>query len=300
MATDAPRRRCSGAGTRMLALLLSSLASLLVARGAEAHAVAGMRVFPATLSFDDPGVVDEMSLAGRDAPAGSGNGVGWNATLSKTLTDRLGVAVAGGFSRYPDTGWNDVTVAANYQLLVHPGRESIAMVQLARSIGGSGSAAAGTPYATTTPEFAFGKGFGGAPHALRALRPLALTGAISETLPSDHSGPRTLNWGLSLQYSLPYLENFVRDTGLRGAWRNLVPLVELPMQTCVAGPCSGTTGTINPGAIWVGHDYQVGLEAVVPINRASGQGVGVLLGVALYLDDLSPHGFGAPVFPGST
>jgi len=75
-----------------------------------------------------------------------------------------------------------------------------------------------------------------------------------------------------------------------------VPIVELPMQTCVNGPCSGTTGSVNPGAIWVGHDYQIGLEAQLPINRASGHGIGVLLGVDFYLDDLSPHGLGTPLF----
>jgi hypothetical protein len=37
-----------------------------------------------------------------------------------------------------------------------------------------------------------------------------------------------------------------------------------------------TTGTVNPGVIWVGGYFQVGLEAVIPINRESGSGVGVL------------------------
>lgn len=284
------------AAASRLALLLCGTVSVLAPAAAWAHALAGMRVFPATLSFDDPGVVDEMPFVARAAPHGDNDGVGLTGGISKTLTDRIGLSVTAGFAHYPASGWNDVTVAGSYELLVHPQRESIAMVQLAHSIGGSGGRVVGSPYSVTTPEFAFGQGFGTVPHALRDLRPLAITGAISEDLPSDHSAPRVLHWNLSFQYSLPYLENFVRDTGLKAPWRNVVPLVELPLQTCVAGPCAGTTGTINPGAIWIGHDYQVGLEAEIPINRASGRGLGVLLGIDFYLDDLSPRGFGQPLF----
>ncbi|MHB1952039.1 MAG: hypothetical protein ACYCQK_11295, partial [Acidiferrobacteraceae bacterium] len=79
----------------------------------------------------------------------------------------------------------------------------------------------------------------------------------------------------------------------------MVPLVEFPMQTCVSGACAGqTVGTINPGVVWIGYDGQVGLEAAIPANPASGRGVGVLLNVGFYLDDLYPHTLGAPLFSG--
>ena len=32
-----------------------------------------------------------------------------------------------------------------------------------------------------------------------------------------------------------------------------------------------TTGTINPGVIWVGDKFQVGVEAMIPVNRAERQ-----------------------------
>jgi hypothetical protein len=31
-----------------------------------------------------------------------------------------------------------------------------------------------------------------------------------------------------------------------------------------------TTGTINPGLIYVGDTYQLAVEAIIPVNRASG------------------------------
>jgi hypothetical protein len=62
-------------------------------------------------------------------------------------------------------------------------------------------------------------------------------------------------------------------------------------------PSFVTTGTINP-VIWVGSYFQVGLEAVIPVNRDSGTGVGFLGQVHLYLDDIFPKTYGQPLIGG--
>jgi hypothetical protein len=49
-----------------------------------------------------------------------------------------------------------------------------------------------------------------------------------------------------------------------------------------------TTSTIDPGLIWVGSYFQVGLEAIIPVNRESGIGVGILGQLHLYPDDIFP------------
>jgi hypothetical protein len=61
-----------------------------------------------------------------------------------------------------------------------------------------------------------------------------------------------------------------------------------------------TTGTINPGVIWVGSYFQVGLEAQLPVNGASGHGVGVLGQLHLYLDDIFPTTIGRPLLGGTS
>ena len=79
----------------------------------------------------------------------------------------------------------------------------------------------------------------------------------------------------------------------------LTKYVEGSFQTPVAnnfGTGIGTTGTINPGVIWVGNYFQVGVEALVPINRASGSGVGVIAQLHFYLDDIFPTTIGRPLF----
>ena len=57
-----------------------------------------------------------------------------------------------------------------------------------------------------------------------------------------------------------------------------------------------TTGTINPGVIWVGNYFQVGVEAMIPINRQSGTGVGAIAQLHLFLDDIFPTTIGRPIF----
>jgi hypothetical protein len=101
---------------------------------------------------------------------------------------------------------------------------------------------------------------------------------------------------VTLQYSIPYLQSSVKNLGLGQPFSNLIPVVEFPMNTCTAGPCSGqTTGTINPGFIWLNRWGQLGIEAQIPVNRASGHHTGVLLQAHLYLDDIFPNSVGKPL-----
>jgi hypothetical protein len=57
-----------------------------------------------------------------------------------------------------------------------------------------------------------------------------------------------------------------------------------------------TTGTVNPGVIYMADKFQLGFEAIIPVNRASGDGVGVIGQLHLYLDDVFPNSIGRPLF----
>ncbi|HQU14771.1 MAG TPA: hypothetical protein PLO69_01545 [Gammaproteobacteria bacterium] len=257
-----------------------------------------MRVFPATLSFDDPGVANEAAVGFGRVRAPGAVQKDLSVDYSKTLTRRFGLSVGGDYQwQTPDAGpavrgWDNLALAAQYQLFVNGPHEAIGLVGLGASVGGTGSASIAEGYSTISPEFAFGKGMGDLPWGLRYLRPLAVTGAVSGDFPIAGAGasaqPNVLNWAFSLQYSLPYLQDFVKYVGLKAPFANMVPVVEFPMQT-VSGR---TTGYMNPGVIWLGHYYQIGLEAQIPVSADSGSGVGFVFGVNLYLDDLLPHSLG--------
>jgi hypothetical protein len=89
------------------------------------------------------------------------------------------------------------------------------------------------------------------------------------------------------------------DLGLPDFINRLIPIVEAQFQTPVAndfGTGVGTTGTINPGVIWVGDKFQLAVEAIIPVNRASGSAVGIMGQVHFYLDDIFPNSIGRPIF----
>jgi hypothetical protein len=52
--------------------------------------------------------------------------------------------------------------------------------------------------------------------------------------------------------------------------------------------------------IWVGTYFLVGAAAMIPVNRASGTGVGFLGQLYLYLDDMFPTTIGQPLLGGSS
>ncbi|HEU0196148.1 MAG TPA: hypothetical protein VFQ88_02900 [Nevskiaceae bacterium] len=268
---------------------------------ASAHAVAGQRLFPSTLSFDDPGIGAELPMTYSHIRDGNTTENEWELSVTKPLTPRfsltaetgyLAASSRGGESAY---GWDNLNLGVVWQAFVIPATESIGSLSLSRSFAHTGSKAVEDHFSTWSPEFDFGQGFGFL-HA-KWLRPLALTGSLAVGLPNDRGEPRLLDWGLSLQYNIAYLQDFVEYLGIKAPFNNLIPIIEFPMETCLDRGCSGqTTGTVNPGVIWIGHYFQTGVELQVPVNHQSGNSVGVLFGIDLYLDDLAPHSFGAPLF----
>ena len=100
-----------------------------------------------------------------------------------------------------------------------------------------------------------------------------------------------------------YLKSEVQDLQLPDFINHLIPIVEAQFSTPVAnnvGNSFVTTGTINPGVIWVGSYFQVGVEAIIPLNRDSGTGIGVLGQLHLYLDDIFPRSYGQPLIGGTS
>jgi hypothetical protein len=168
-------------------------------------------------------------------------------------------------------------------------------------------------FSTLTPGVFFGWGFGDLPASLPFLKPFAMTGQLGLSIPTEEFtttrtlqddgsvavdrelNPRILNWGFTVQYSLQYLQSYVRDVGLPPPFDRMIPVVEFPFQTTVQGH-SHTTGTINPGIIWFGRYVQIGLEAVVPVHGNTfgedrQRDVGFIGQIHFYLDDIWPEVF---------
>jgi hypothetical protein len=298
------------------------LMTLLSFSYASAHCYVGARFFPATLATDDPCVADEMSLptvswfkTGDNPPASE---VDISIDISKRITEDFGISIGDTWSqvRQPGSptlaGFSNLETTFQYQLMKDASHEFAMLVGLGVEWGGTGNTGAGlaTSYSVLTPSFNFGQGFGLLLETLGFARPLAITGQVGYQVPTMSFDvgqgiyiPQVLVYGGTLQYSMPYLKSEVKDLGLPDLINHLIPLVEAQFATPVAnnlGNSFVTTGTINPGVIWVGTYFQVGAEAVLPVNRASGTGVGVLAQLHLYLDDMFPTTIGRPLLGGST
>jgi hypothetical protein len=81
-------------------------------------------------------------------------------------------------------------------------------------------------------------------------------------------------------------------------FRNVIPLVEFAMNSPLDRGGGQTTGTVNPGFLWESRYCQIGAEAVIPINQATGPNVGFVVQVQVFIDDLLPKIFGHPLFFG--
>src|SRR5207302_1908001 len=124
-----------------------------------------------------------------------------------------------------------------------------------------------------------------------------LTGTIGQSFPTQAQDSNVLEWGFAFEYSLPYLQSHVADIGLPEPFKNMIPLVEFAMQTGENRDDRGiTTGTINPGVLWETPQFQLGAEALIPINNESGNHVGVVVQMWIYIDDLFAKAFGHPIF----
>ena len=315
------------------ATLRGLVVALLPLNQGLAHEIVGNRFFPATLEIDDPGVNDELSLPTVDSfktgdfPPIRQRDV--SGEFSKRITEDFGVSFG---STYTFLGPIDPTAAGangfqnlettfKYRVFKSPEHEFVFSAGLSVEWGGTGSAAVGAEaFNVYTPTIYFGKGLGDLPDTLSWIRPVAITGQVGYAIPGRNFtttfgvdpdtgtltadtefNPRVLNWGGTVQYSMPYLKSSVIDLGLPDFINHLIPLVEANLQTPVSNTLTSgtlTTGTIQPGVLWVGNTFQVGVEAIVPVNRQSGTSVGVIAQLHLYLDDLFPTTIGKPIFGG--
>lgn len=293
-----------------MALALSGFS---FAGAASAHVVAGDRIFPVTLTFDDPGVGDELTLPQFIWQRGGGPQddyqLQWE--FDKTITPTTALIYNHGFDfltaagQKNHSGFENVFITGKWQAYTNPDHEFVASLGVIREMSGDVSTQniGGDAYGATAPTLYFGKGLGDLP--IGQLRPLAITGELSYVFPdrrlnsdaSNNGNPRLWQGAFSVQYSIPYLQSEVKDYGLPRLLGRLIPLIEVDWASPAAGPAPGNpmTLTVGAGAIWLGETYQVGLEALIPANKAAGQNVGVLLQVHWFFDDLFPNSLGKPV-----
>jgi len=202
----------------------------------HAHGIAGNRYFPATSTFDDPAVADEISFnwsrfnKGYDSTSEADYSGGISA--ARLLSDKWAI----GFD-YEKDSFNQPPIANAYKrkndvylkTLLH--RDDLNEELLSVSIGYGFSHTDLPGYGVNSrnsvfPSIAGGKGFGNVSDRLSWMRPFALVGAASFELPiqkTTHINGLTQNnqsflmdqsqnvnnihWGFAIEYSTLFLSN---------------------------------------------------------------------------------------------
>jgi len=302
---------------------------------ALSHTIVGNRVFPATLAIDDPGVNDELALPtfAYIANPDNSNEYDFNFFYQKTITYDLSFSIADTFTHLTNAlradgtigtinGWKQLRTQLKYVPYQNPEHEFIVAVAGSVAWGDTGNASiAPDRFSLLTARGFFGKGFGDLENEW--LRPFAVTGEIDytwSTHPIDVTGvdslgnvlisrtPTLLTYGATLQYSLLYMNANVHE--VPEFFRQLIPTVEAVFSTRVSnigpsviGAVPGThetVGTVQPGVFYIGSlgplSFEIGAEALIPINHASGRHVGAIAILDFFLDDMFPDSLGKPLF----
>jgi len=277
---------------------------------AQAFVAAGDRMFPGTLILPQIAPTDEAYIQGATPFSGTPGPLDFRRTdaiwfFGKTLTEDLAIRLRDVYTRLDPPsrssryGWQTLTANAQYEAILDGPHEFLFSVGVDRQFGGTGKARVQPPgfsgVGATVPSVYFGKGLGDLD--IGYLRPLAISGTSGYLIADKSPRPDVLMPGFAIEYSIPYLESKVRALDLPDLIRGLTPITELFLTT-PAGQEHGTTTTalIAPGVSYAGEGWQFGIEAMVPVTRTTGKGLGVTAQFHVWLDYLFPNSIGRPVF----
>lgn len=309
--------------SRILSATMAGL--LLFPAFAGAHGIAGPRLFISTLIVDDPNVADEASLPtffwlpqSTDPGTPAPQLYQLNIELDKRITENFGVSLASGYTWLTQpggktaNGWQNLALGLKYKIYVNADHEFMLSAGVKRLFartganGSNGDVLGNNDTGSTAPVLYFGKGLGDLP--IGFLRPLAITGTLSYQIadkklkvtdPSPAFNNGTANqWagGLSLQYSMRYLQAQVKDFGLPDVVNKLTAVAEMQWSSPASQPNKTATQYLfGVGVNYTATDYALTVEMLIPGNRQSGSHLGAIAQVHWYFDDLFPTGLGKPI-----
>jgi len=264
---------------------------------ASAHGVIGQRFFVESVVVLDPFGADEMDLL---AVSHTKNNDGSSTTeysggIAKRVSPNLDLGLAWTYDSDHNpsaSGLRNLNLDVKYVMVRIPEHEFLATFATEWNVGGTGAhSIVPDSHSTLQPEILFGYGLGDLPDALGYIRPFGITGQLGINSPVGNAASPTSSvaYGLVVEYSILYLQSFVKDIGISWPFNRVVPMVEFAGSSPLSGPAGPASLTAYPGLTWAGHYYQVTVEAISPFNAASGVHPGVQALIHLYLDDMFPH-----------
>jgi hypothetical protein len=277
------------------------------------YTAAGDRNFPATLILPQVAPTDALWVPLSTQPfeaLSTGEPTretSFTGTYSKLITERLGIQLEDGLTRFNRlntssvTGGQNFTMQLQYETILDPPHEFLLSVAVNHEFGGTGDQNVGSlKQSATQPAMTFAKGLGDLP--IGYWRPLAVTGFTGYQIGQGAPRPNIVNAGFSVQYSIPYLVSKVANVELPSFVRGLTPITEVsfstPVSHIIPGQGTNTTLVVAPGVSYSrGRGWELAIEAMIPTTRATGSGIGVIAQLLIQLDYLLPDSVvGQPIF----
>jgi len=267
---------------------------------AHAHGVVGQRSFIEPFITEDVNPKNEFVIArpewdhsrdGRTLSLGFG--------LEKKISDRFSLTLD---SEWDDitpkprdephaSGFNNLGITLKYAFFVNPEHEAITSVAL-ESTAPTGTEQVGAEKDWSfKPFLLYGKGAGDLPNTLKYLRPLAVQGDAGFEISTDHDRTTTLAHNIAVEYSIPYLQSFVRDFGLRWPFNALIADTEFNFEHGVNGEEHGKTAAfVTPGFVYMDRYVEVGVAGRFPLNARAHEELdwGIVWIVDIFIDDIFP------------
>ncbi len=201
------------------------------------------------------------------------------------------------------TGFNDLELLPKVAFLTIPAHE------LRLSLGAKFVIPTGSPsvedqqHTQLGPELLWAKGFGDLPNKgfLKYLRPFAFQGDIGYTPALGGRVWHELFADNVIEYSLPYLSNYVHDIGLQWPLRNLYPYVEFNYDQLIDGPAGQTQPQwqVTPGIAFMNYYLEISVATQLALNKAAvpDNHARIIVLLDLFIDDIFPWTNWTPTGP---
>ena len=286
----------SGAARKTILVALAAFIAISPEVSAHGHGIVGDRIFISPIVGNDSFPDNAFSLTTRR----SDYAFSIVPTLEKQLSESSSLLLTGGWDtteaagNSDPSGARDLSIYYRQSLFLSPRHETeftISPFVVAptgdRRIGDQG-------YTHLGGEMMLGKGMGDLPDtpSFRLMRPIAIQAEAGYAGRVQGPANSDVFANLEVEYSLGYLNRYVRPVAAGRPLINLVPYVEFDYSQAMIDSRLTTSPDflITPGVAYLGDKFLVSLGAQVDLNGASHRGdrAAALCLVEIFYDDIFP------------
>jgi hypothetical protein len=297
----ANRRRHRGLMMRWIGLGLI-VAMILPARIALAHGTVGQRTFIEPIVAEDANPKNEWDIlapAWHQTAEGREFSIGFS--LEKKLSENSSLLIGSEWLALSpkeeaySQGFDNMELLYKYAFLTSPEHELRLSIAAGLDLPTGDKNIGAETHPRIGPEFLWAWGFGDIPNRgwLKYLRPFAIQGDAGYTFKTSGQSNDGVFADNVLEYSLPYLSDFVRDVGLPWPVRNLIPYTEFNYDQIVTGRTRTTFPGIlvTPGIAFMNHWIEISVATQFAVNNATvPENHAAVLGLLdLFIDDIWPR-----------